>query len=177
MLYHWIQKYPEYIGKPHVRHDKKASEEWKEQTVRRCLMDGESVRLVVEDIGYTQSIVYQWLRAYRKREVPFGMEKSKKNAPSDLQEVNNIEDLKERILDMQMEIDILKETIHVIKKDPGVDQISLKNREKAVIIGALRNKYSLPRLCKSCQSLEVAITIRHLLYGQRINIVSYGIES
>ena len=32
------------------------------------------------------------------------------------------------------------------KKDPGVDQTGLKNREKAVIIDALKSKYSLPWL-------------------------------
>lgn len=38
------------------------------------------------------------------------------------------------MIDMQMEIDILKETINVLKKDPGIDQTALTNREKAVII-------------------------------------------
>ena len=52
------------------------------------------------------------------------------------------------MLNMQMEIDILKETLNVLKKDPGVDLTPLKNREKAVIISALRNKYSLPSLCR-----------------------------
>ena len=33
-----------------------------------------------------------------------------------------------------------------MKKDPGVDLAALKNREKAVIIGALREKYALPML-------------------------------
>ena len=61
-----------------------------------------------------------------------------------LQAADNIEDLKEKMLDM--EIDILKETINVLK-NPGVDQAVLRNREKAVIIGALKNKYSLPKLC------------------------------
>ena len=42
---------------------------------------------------------------------------------------------------MQLEIDILKETINVLKKDTGVDQTALKNREKAVIIDALKNAY------------------------------------
>ena len=60
----------------------------------------------------------------------------------------NIDDLKAQMLEMQMEIDILKETINVLKKDPGVDQTALKNREKAVIIDALKSKYSLPDLCK-----------------------------
>ena len=50
------------------------------------------------------------------------------------------------MLDMQMEIDILKETINALKKDLGVDQTALRNREKAVIIEALKNKYSLPKL-------------------------------
>lgn len=35
---------------------------------------------------------------------------------------------------MQMEIDLLKETINVLKKDPGINTETLKNREKAVII-------------------------------------------
>lgn len=47
-----------------------------------------------------------------------------------------------------MEIDILKETINILKKDPGIDQTALTNREKAVIIDALKNKYSLPALCR-----------------------------
>ena len=42
-----------------------------------------------------------------------------------------------------MEIDILKETINVLKKDPGINTETLKNREKAVIVDALKDKYSL----------------------------------
>jgi 5-methylcytosine-specific restriction endonuclease McrBC regulatory subunit McrC len=47
---------------------------------------------------------------------------------------------------MQMQIDILKESINVIKKDPGIDQTALRNREKAAVIGTLKNKHSLPNL-------------------------------
>lgn len=50
--------------------------------------------------------------------------------------------------DLQIEIDILKKTINVLKKDPGIDQTALKNREKVVIVDALKNKYSLPILLK-----------------------------
>ena len=46
------------------------------------------------------------------------MKKSKRTTPCDLQAAENIEDLKEKMLDMQMEIDILKETINVLKKRP-----------------------------------------------------------
>ena len=47
---------------------------------------------------------------------------------------------------MQLEMDILKETIAVLKKDPGINLDPLKNREKVVIIDALQQKYSLPVL-------------------------------
>lgn len=43
------------------------------------------------------------------------------------------------------EIDILKEKINVLKKVPHIDQTVLSNREKAVIIVALKTNYSLPR--------------------------------
>ena len=45
-----------------------------------------------------------------------------------------------------MEIDVLKETMNVLKKDPGIDQTTLSNREKAVIVDALKDRYSLPNL-------------------------------
>lgn len=61
---------------------------------------------------------------------------------------DDIKQLKAQLQDMQMEIDILKGTINVLKKDPGIDQTALTNREKAVIIDALKNKYSLPDLLK-----------------------------
>lgn len=71
--------------------------------------------------------------------------------PSDIKSIEDINALKAQMIDMQMEIDILKETINVLKKDPGVDQAALTNREKAVIIDALKDKYSLPILCKKLE--------------------------
>ena len=68
--------------------------------------------------------------------------------PNDITSAEDINELKAQMLDMQMEIDILKETINVLKKDPGIDQTALSNWEKAVIIDALKNKYSLPDLLK-----------------------------
>lgn len=45
--------------------------------------------------------------------------------PSDITSVEDIETLKAQMLDMQMEIDILKETINVLKKTPAsIKQLS-----------------------------------------------------
>ena len=54
--------------------------------------------------------------------------------------------LQEQVRHLQFEVDVLKETLAVFKKDPGVDLTVLKSREKAVIIGDLRKKYALPML-------------------------------
>ena len=54
--------------------------------------------------------------------------------------------LQEQVEHLQFEVEVLKETLAVLKKDPGVDLTALKNREKAVIIGTLREKYALPML-------------------------------
>lgn len=47
-----------------------------------------------------------------------------------------------------MEVDILKETINVLKKDPGVDLNDLKNKEKVAVIDAMKEKYPLPVLLR-----------------------------
>lgn len=65
---------------------------------------------------------------------------------------------------MQMEIDILKETIKVLKKDPGIDQVALKNREKAVIIDAMKSKYPLPGLLK-----QLGLSKKQLLLSAMVN--------
>ena len=49
------------------------------------------------------------------------MKKAKKTTPSDLQAADNIEDPKEKMLDMQMEIAILKETINGGDADKDLD--------------------------------------------------------
>ena len=64
---------------------------------------------------------------------------------------DEINQLKAQMQDMQLEIDILKETINVLKKDPDIDQSALSNREKAVIIDVLKNRHSLPLLLQKLQ--------------------------
>ncbi|WP_242655276.1 IS3 family transposase [Clostridium cellulovorans] len=59
-----------------------------------------------------------------------------------------------------------------MKKDPGVDQTALKNREKAVIVDALKNKYSLPLLlekldlAKSCYYYQEKVLSKPDKYAQ-----------
>ena len=72
-----------------------------------------------------------------------------------------IEKQKSQMQDMQLEIDILKETLEVLKKDPGVDMTTLRNYEKAVIVDALRNKYSLPILLQKLKLSRSSYYYQH----------------
>jgi len=71
------------------------------------------------------------------------MSKAKRISREELQqdedshpETAEIETLRSQIQGLQLEVDVLKETLNTIKKDPSVDLTELKSREKAVLIGA-----------------------------------------
>ena len=154
MLYHWRKKYPEYYDVPNQKHWRQAPTELKHDVIKHCLIKGEPVKLVAEEIGYTPSLIYKWIREYREKGCFQPMKKTTANInvnPNDITSAEDINELKAQMLDMQMEIDILKETINVLKKDPDIDQSALSNREKAVIIDVLKNRYSLPLLLQKLQ--------------------------
>ena len=138
-----------------VEHPRNPSIEVKMSAIYRCFESGENVNSVSEDIGYSRASIYQWRKRYLK-EGTIGLMNNKNITPGRLiagtpsaeASSNEIKQLKEQMQEMQLEIDILKETINVLKKDLGIDQSALSNREKAVIIDALKNRYSLPLLLK-----------------------------
>ena len=49
-----------------------------------------------------------------------------------------VESFRKQIYELQLEVDILKETINVLKKDPRDDLNDLKNREKVAVIDAVK---------------------------------------
>ena len=57
--------------------------------------------------------------------------------------IDEVKQLKGQLYEMEMEIDLLKATIDVLKKGPGVNPERLKNSEKTVVIDAARTKYAL----------------------------------
>lgn len=146
-------------------HPMHPSVELKMDVIDRCFRLGENVQLVSEEIGYTRSSIYMWRKKYLQKGVTALMNpkddpcgKLSEGEPASSQEVDK---LKAQIQSMQLEIDILKETLDVLKKDPGVDMTALKNQEKAVIVDALRNKYSLPLLLRSLKLSRSSYYYQH----------------
>ena len=50
-----------------------------------------------------------------------------------------------KVKELEFENDILKGLIKILKKIGGIDLLMLKNKEKTMIVDALRSKYSLSK--------------------------------
>ena len=62
--------------------------------------------------------------------------------------ISEIDTLKRQVRQLRMEKDILEAAAELIKKDQDVDLKKLSNREKTILIGALKSKYMLKDLFK-----------------------------
>jgi len=151
-----------------------ATFEEKIDAVHRCVDLGEDVHLVAKELCRHHTTIYTWCRIYKKEGHIALMKKTKKKQPATaVNEIDNIKELKAKMLELQLENDILRETINVLKKDPGINQAALKNREKAVIVDALKDKYSLPLLLENCNSPKAVITTKKRVCENQTSILNY----
>lgn len=136
-----------------TEHPRNPPAEFKFEVLRRCFENGESVKSLSEEIGYSRASIYTWRKRYLQGGVASLMN-TKNIKPEKLPDMDEkisseeIESLRKQMYELQLEVDILKETINVLKKDPGVDWKNLKNREKVAVIDAMKEKYPLPALLR-----------------------------
>ena len=128
------------------------SPELKMETIRRCFELGENVKLVSEEIGYSRPTIYAWKRLYdQKGAVAFmkyqDIPRGKLEEPSN-STLEDIAEMKAQMRKMQLKIDVLEETIKVIKKGQDVSP-PLTNKEKAAIVDVLKKEYSLPEVLEN----------------------------
>ncbi len=154
----------DYSDKPeHRRHP---SLELKLSIIHRCFEEGEDIKSVSQDSGYSRTSIYLWRRKYvaggaaalasEKKHLPRGkiVTDTSDHDPDQNDPVSKIKEL-------EIENDILKETIKILKKDQGIDQFNLKNKEKTMIIDALRDKYSLSLLLKRMNISKSSYCYQH----------------
>ena len=141
-----------YINAPN--HPRNPDTNLKLDAIKRCFSLGEGVEYVSRDIGYSRASIYSWYRKYQKFGVA-GLMSSKKQIKRENIDINtepskqqDISELQEQIKQLQMEVDVLKEALNLLKKDPGINITKLKNHEKAVVIDAVEDKYPLHQLLK-----------------------------
>ncbi len=128
-------------------------EQKKVAVIDLCLRDG-SADGVARRHGVTRATLYAWKKALLGEGYKAVKdEPGRVIAESELtKQVRSLEKekktLQEEIYRLRMERDILELTAELLKKDPGVDPKNLTNREKTMVIDALKSKYSLKQLLK-----------------------------
>ena len=118
-LYNWINRkrlLPEnrstFRGYNTPEHPRHPPLEMKLNAIRRCFEQGEDVQSVSKEIGYSTASIYAWRRKYILKGTAALMNSPKEHNRGNLPEGKpassaEIDDLKAKLTDMQMEIDIL----------------------------------------------------------------------
>lgn len=122
-----------------------------QESILSCLLDGMSVNSIAETLNYSPTTIYKWRKIFWEQGYKIDMSRAKSTKKAKTPSQKELEQMRAQMHEMQLEIDVLRETINVLKKDPGIDLTALSNSEKAVIVDALKNKYSLPKLLKIMQ--------------------------
>lgn len=110
-----------------------------------------SVAQVAEKHGVTQPTLYKWKKERLKESSILPMKKKEHTTNIDLMQENEKlmkerDELRKEVYQLQLEKDILEKAAEIIKKDRGITLDSLTNREKAIVIDALRDQYTLKEL-------------------------------
>jgi len=122
-------------------------EQKREAVAALCTREGSAQEIALVH-GVSRPVLYQWKNKLLGREVQAAMtdigdEAIRKTREELLEEV---ESLQKQIKRLKLERDVLEVTAEIIKKDPGVAPKNLANKEKALLVDALRNDHPLKDL-------------------------------
>jgi len=146
-LRNWCEELTPWIRKKYVGGIQYSQEE-KHAAVLDLCTRVDSVQNVADKYSAARETLYRWKNSLLSKEVGKPVKKKKDSALSNDKDLllSEIDSLKQQIRRLRLEKDILEGTADIIKKDPGGDPKNLTNREKASLIGALRNDYPLNEL-------------------------------
>jgi transposase-like protein len=108
----------------------------------------ESARIIAQKVGVSRHTLYKWKDQLLGREVPASMKRpaDPPHAPDCEELERQVETLRRDIRQLQLEHDILTKANELLKKGQGIDLQLLSNREKTLLVDALRSIYALPEL-------------------------------
>jgi len=137
---------------PHVQH----SLELKNSAVIELCTRTTSAQEIAEKVSVCRPTLYNWKNQLLGREAPASMKPSKdsESVPENTQltELQQQVDLLQRnIRRLQLEHDLLKKANELLKKGLGVAPQLLGNREKTLLVDALKNTYTLSELLAELQ--------------------------
>jgi len=129
----------------------KLSEEEKMQAVTDLCAKVKPADDVAKQYGVNRASLYNWKHKLLGDKEITPMKKKKPQSVEELKnEIKDLnteaENLRKQVYRLQLEKDVLEKAAEVIKKDQGITLNTLTNREKAIVIDTLRDKYLLKEL-------------------------------
>ena len=125
-------------------------EQKKEAVVNLCTRGDKSAENVAKAAGVTRCVLYKWKYDLLGKECDEVKIENNDHLPNDIGKLQAIaKSLQEDIVRLELERDILEGTLEIVKKGPSADSKTLTNKEKTVLIGALKKKYPLKMMLKS----------------------------
>lgn len=120
----------------------------KKAAVIALCMRQDSAAAVAQELGVCRPTLYNWKNQLLGPETSASMKRRRETPPSPQREEleRRLESLRLDVHRLQLEHDLLRKANELIKKDTGIDQQVLTNREKTTLIDALRQKYALSEL-------------------------------
>ena len=133
-----------------LRHGPFSEDEKRQAVIELCTCDG-SAEAVAEKVGISRAHLYTW------RHQLLGKERCPvKKSPKQQKESENheklqreLDDLQERVHKLQLEHDILLKANELLRKDQGINLRDLTNREKTLLIDALKASYRVVELLQA----------------------------
>lgn len=128
------------------RNGLKLTSEEKEAAVLALLTRGDtSAQSIADKVGVSRESLYKYKDQLLGKGVPIN--KMNKSKDTDINKLKDqVKQLQEEVYYLQMQKDILEKTGEIIKKEQGIFLEKLTNREKTILIDALRPKYKLSQL-------------------------------
>ncbi len=129
------------------------SEEQKWRAVMDLCSGEHSAAAITRHLGVSRHRLYGWKNELLGEEVPVAMAKKSRRSLSEERDelMREVESLRKRIHQLQLEHDILKKASELLKKEEGIDPQDLTNKEKTLLIDALRATYGLSELLEQLQ--------------------------
>jgi len=108
----------------------------------------QSAQEIAQQLGICRPTLYNWKNQLLGREVPASMKRNRNPPSLPEREVleRQLEELRRQVRRLQLEQVILTTANEILKKDAGIDRKLLSNREKTLLVDALKETYSVPEL-------------------------------
>lgn len=131
--------------KLHVKH----SRDEKAAVVMRAYSDaGSTVSSAAATAGINETTFYNWRREILGDDAQKVVDDLNNDGlPDDVGELQElIEEQRAELRRLKLETAVWKGAAELVKKDPGADPSNLTNREKTILVGALRDEFTLGEL-------------------------------